>query len=128
MLACCPAALVRDEYLLGRLFLHLMDNNTPVKRDDITTLAAKLVEEDGFLSKGGWDIDNESNEFTFLVIHSAGETDDNVRALKHERVWWPQSLQQDEHWKTKVEFQVRTIRSLPIKDFGDKVRRRKGGG
>ena len=129
MLACCPAVLVRDEYLLGRLFLHLTNDKTLVKRDDIVALATKLIDEDGFLSKGGWDIDNESKEFTFFVIHSAGEADDNARVLKHERVWWPQSLlEQDEHWKMKVEFQVKTIRSLTIKEFGDKARRRKGGG
>ena len=129
MLACCPAVLVRDEYLLGRLFLHLVHDKTLVKRDDIVALATKLIDEDGFLSKGGWDIDNDSNEFRFLVLHSTGEKDDNDRVLKHERVWWPQSLlEQDEHWKTKVEYQVKTIRSLTIKDFGDKVQRRKGGG
>ena len=129
MLACCSAVLVRDEYLLKRLFLHLAHDKTLVKRDDIVALATKLIDEDEFLSKGGWDIDKKTYEFTFLVIHSAGETDDNAHVLKHERVWWPQSLlEQDEHWRAKVEYQVKTIRSLTIKEFGDKVRRRKGGG
>ena len=127
MLACCPAALVRDEYLLRRLFLHLINDKALVKRQDITTLAAKLVEEDGFLNKGGWDIDEDSNEFTFLVIHTTGEAEDNDRVLKHERVWWSQSLlQQDEHWRAQVEFMIKAIRSLTIKELGDKVRRRKG--
>ena len=124
MLASCPAALVRDEYLLRRRFLHLMKSNTTlIKRDVITALAVTLIAEDCFLVKGGWDIDVESNEFTFLVMHTTGEAEDNDRVLNHERVWWPQSLlQQDVHWATKVESKGKALRSLTIKDLGEGVR------
>jgi hypothetical protein len=129
MLASCPAALVRDEYLLRLLFLHLVHNKALMKRDDITTLATQLIAEYDISIKGGWDIDNETYEFTFLVIHTAGEAEEDERVLKHERAWWIQSkLMEDKHWRKLVEARIKTVRSLTIKELGSKVRRGKNGG
>jgi hypothetical protein len=129
MLASCPVDLVRDEYRLRLLFLHLMRNKAIMKRDDIVALATRLINEDDIAIKGGWDIDEETNEFTFLVIHTTGEAEDDERVLKHERVWWPQSrLVEDKHWRKLVETKIKDVRSLTIKELGSKVCRGKNGG
>ena len=129
MLASCPAPLVRDEYRLNLLFLHLMHSKAMMKRDDITTLATQLIAEDDIPTKGGWGIDEKTYEFTFHVIHTTGKVKEDERVLKHERAWWAQSkLQEDKHWKEVVETTIKAVRLLTIKELGGKVRRGSDGG
>ena len=82
MLASCPAPLVRDEYRLNILFLHLMHTKALMKRDDITTLATQLIAEDDIPTKGGWDIDEKTYEFTFHVVHTTGKVKEDERVLE----------------------------------------------
>ena len=123
-LATIIVPVIKNHYLLDRLFLALRHANRRLTRPEVQAMA-KAIEHDHRITHDGWDLD-EKGELVFEIIHSDGSAEGDARVLARERSTWSLSqLKEQREWTSIVEAARTRILKLVINQLGAEVRKKR---
>ena len=123
-LATIIVPVMKDNYLLNRLFLTLRHANRRLTRPEVQAMA-KAIEHDHRIAHDGWDLD-EKGQLVFDIIHSDGSAEGDARVLAREKSTWSVSdLVKQRDWASIVEAAQTRILKLVVNQLGEEVRKRR---
>ena len=123
-LATIIVPVIKDNYLLDRLFLTLRHANRRLTRPEVQAMA-KAIEHDHRIAHDGWDLD-EQGQLVFDIIRSDGSPEGDARVLAREKSTWSVSeLMKQRDWASVVEAAQTRILKLVINQLGAEVRKKR---
>jgi hypothetical protein len=123
-LATIIVPVIKDNYLLDRLFLTLRHANRRLTRPEVQAMA-KAIEHDHRIAQDDWDLD-EKGQLVFDIIHSDGSAEGDARVLAREKSTWSASdLVKQPDWTSIVETAQTRILKLVVNQLGAEVRKKR---